>query len=174
MQKKHDEVGKLYYFKNFILYDTIIQRIGDNMKNKGFTIVELLAVIVILGIIMGFSIYSISGSSSAAKQKSYETKKHMIENAAVMYAQDNYRSIINDVTSKTEERDGITFVKTNITVDNLLINEEYLQSDTNQADGKVSDPRDNSKFLDECPINIEINTKTKKIIAELEDCNKEK
>ena len=46
--------------------------IGDNMKNrKGFTLVELLAAMVILGLIMGIAIPNIMGVIKSNKEKTY-------------------------------------------------------------------------------------------------------
>ena len=43
---------------------------GDNMNNKGFTLVELLATIVILGIVMGIASYGVISAINNSKIKS--------------------------------------------------------------------------------------------------------
>ena len=55
---------------------------------KGFTLVELLAVIAILGIIVGISIPVYLGISNKVKQSVYETKVENIKAKASVYASD--------------------------------------------------------------------------------------
>ena len=49
----------------------VIIKYGDNMKNKGFTLVELLAVIVILAIIMIIAIPAVLNTMDSARRKSF-------------------------------------------------------------------------------------------------------
>lgn len=60
------------------------------MKNKGFTLVELLAVIVILGLILAIAIPSSFKLSKNVKTKAYKTKIEQIEKGAgEMYGTNN-------------------------------------------------------------------------------------
>jgi len=60
------------------------------MKNqKGFTLVELLAVIVLLALIAGIAIPSALTISKKVKEKTYSTKIDLIESAADNYAISN-------------------------------------------------------------------------------------
>lgn len=65
------------------------------MKKKGFTLVELLAVIVILSIIITISLVSINSVRNNSLESILETKIASIEQAAILYAQDNPR-ILNE------------------------------------------------------------------------------
>ena len=59
------------------------------MKNrKGFTLVELLAVIVILAIIIGIATPAFGALQTRVNQKQYENKISLIEVAALKYADD--------------------------------------------------------------------------------------
>lgn len=52
---------------------------------KGFTLVELLAVIVILAIILAIAIPGISNVINSSKEQAYESQKELIVNAAKKY-----------------------------------------------------------------------------------------
>lgn len=57
-----------------------------NKNNKGFTLVELLAVIAIIGILFVVAIGVYRGVSNNSKQKAYEAKIEQINNAASKWA----------------------------------------------------------------------------------------
>ena len=62
---------------------------SDESQKKGFTLVELLAVIAIIAILATISIGVYNGVSKNAKQKAYESKISEIENAATKWAKEN-------------------------------------------------------------------------------------
>ena len=55
------------------------------LNKKGFTLVELLVVIVILVVIMSIAIPSITSSLERSKQKEYDAKVKLIISAAELY-----------------------------------------------------------------------------------------
>lgn len=60
------------------------------MKNKkGFTLVELLGVIAVLGVIMSIAFFSVSSVREKSLENILKTKLQQIEQAAVLYGQDN-------------------------------------------------------------------------------------
>ena len=59
------------------------------MKNKGFTLVELLAVILILGVIDTITVPSVMSAIKTSREKAYERQKEMIEDAARRWSTDN-------------------------------------------------------------------------------------
>ena len=67
------------------------------MKKNGFTIVELLAVLIVLGIIVGITISTVNSSSDNAKKKSEEVFISSLKSAIETYL----------------ETDGITELKAN-------------------------------------------------------------
>ena len=98
-------------------------------NNKGFTLVELMAVIVILAIIIGIAVPGSIAISHKIKVKMYNTKVNMIEQAAELYVQES-SSVLGDVTCfKVQE----------------LIDKGYVKKDEAQ---NVIDPRDNSSLND--------------------------
>ena len=58
------------------------------LDNRGFTLVELLAVLVILIAIMSIAIPSISSSLERSKTKQDESKKRILESASELFVTD--------------------------------------------------------------------------------------
>ena len=95
------------------------------LNNKGFTLVELLAVLVILVAIMGIAIPTISSSLERTKAKQNEARYKILESAAEQYVTDNKNVIYSNL--ETSE-------KCIIQVSQLA---EYLSGDDMEdADGK--------------------------------------
>ena len=64
------------------------------MNNKGFTLVELLAVIVIIALLMVLTVPNIIKLNKNTKLKAYQTKVELIEKQAIQYGLDNISSIL--------------------------------------------------------------------------------
>lgn len=64
------------------------------LNKKGFTLVELLVVIVILVVIMSIAIPSITSSLERSKQKEYDAKVKLIVSAGEFYA-DKHKNSFN-------------------------------------------------------------------------------
>ena len=124
---------------------------------KGFTIVEILGVIIVIAVIMAFAIPNLTNSSNKAKNKLYETKIEMLEKSAVIFAQDNYNTLIEGEESQV--------VIKSITSDNLIASGYYVAD--NETDGvkAIIDPRTNTPI--KVKIRITINKSTKKITAKV-------
>ena len=97
------------------------------MKNKGFTLVELLAVLVILGLLITLAVPNILGVSKNVKEKSYQTKIDIIENAAITYTSDTVKKSLQNLgdtaatgyywVSVSKDSDGKKIVEANATKD---------------------------------------------------------
>ena len=123
------------------------------MKNKkGFTLVELLAVIIILGILSGIGIVAVGKIINNSKKQYYKTLKSTIKNAAASYFAD-HRALLP--TEKNESN--------SVTVDDLIYF-KYLKDniqntskeDCNKEESKVVVTRlslDNYKYevILKCP-----------------------
>lgn len=96
------------------------------MNKKGFTLVELLAVIVILAIIAAIAFPFIQDSIDDSKEKTYNEQVRTIEHAAKRWAADNSAEL-----NKTTTYKSVDFLKQN----------GYLASNK-----EIIDPRDNSQM----------------------------
>lgn len=72
------------------------------MNKRGFTLVEVITVIALLGLIIGIGVPNIIKSSTKAKQRTLNTKIKNIEKAAVLYGQDNRKSINKKINHEDE------------------------------------------------------------------------
>lgn len=73
----------------------------NDMKNKkGFTLVELLAVLLILSIIMGLALPAIFTMNKKIKNRGYDSKIELMERAAVNYAQNHANAIKGQIDPK--------------------------------------------------------------------------
>ena len=121
-------------------------------KKYGFSIPELLAVIVIIGILATIATASYNGISKSVKEKTYQSKINLIKSKAIEYASDN------NVDAET-----ISVAK--------LINEGYLdvENDTD-ANEKLNNP--NGGYLDCYQISINKNVDDYDINVNSDDtCN---
>ena len=112
------------------------------MNKKGFTLVELLAVLVLISLLMGLAIPGINRISNNMKKKSYNQKIKLIESAAELWGQDNK-------TRLQTNRCNIDYKEVpcyKIQIEELL-SENYLDSDNNS--GKYANPK-NDEDMKEC------------------------
>lgn len=115
------------------------------MKKNGFTLVELLSVLVLISLLMGIAIPGINRISKNMKTKSYNEKKELIESAAVLWGQDNKTLLQANNDCKLSTDEIVLCYK--ITVGSLIEN-SYLDSDNNS--GKYINPLDNSDMKNQC------------------------
>lgn len=124
---------------------------------KGFTLIELMAVIIILSIIILVAVApNITGAASKTRQKSYDLKVKMMEDAAILYGQDKYALIVQGATSGT---------KTKVVTVKDLLDERYLSDEEEKEIGKIGDPRTPGADLNDCQITISIAASTRKVTA---------
>ncbi len=108
------------------------------MNKKGFTLIEILCVIVLLAITTCFASSSVIKLTIQSKEKLYCTKLALIKSAALNYAQ-NYEYELTNSKNLYENHPSLT-----ITVADLL-KTGHFQAD---KDNQVLNPKDNSSLND--------------------------
>lgn len=117
------------------------------LNYKGFTLVELLAVIAIMGMLAVIMVPTISGVIEENKTNNSENLKNSIKSSARAYISDNRYEIKLDDSSCANDIRNITFIgndyidESKITVE-LLVNKGYLKSNS----GEIIDPKTNKSI----------------------------
>lgn len=123
------------------------------MNKKGFTLVELLSVIVLISLLLGIGIPGISKISENMKKRSLNTKIELIEQAGVFWGQDNKAMLqANEYCSIDDEGTISTCKKISI---KELISEDYLDSET-YNDVIYTNPRNNKNLanIEGCYVHV--------------------
>ena len=113
------------------------------MKEKGFTLVELLTVFAILSIILGMVVVNVNNYSSKQREKDYENLVKIIEeNAKVLVNknEDLFVGVTNYASSKVIDVNGNTLNGCKFSYD-LLVDNKLMDEDT-------VNPVDNKAFYD--------------------------
>ena len=117
------------------------------MNKKGFTLVELMAVIAILGIILLIAVPSYLGVSKKIKADMWDNKMKMIETAVEMWVQDNKSDFCeyDRPNNKWKATSDFRYNKLNSSDYriSILIDEGYLSADD---DGRFINPIDNQNY----------------------------
>ena len=94
----------------------ILNNIKSNQKERGFTIVELLVVIVVIGILAAITIVSYTGITARANTSKAQSNSNSVASVADTYAADSanagYPSLanLNSYTTMTRVPTGITVI----------------------------------------------------------------
>lgn len=145
------------------------------MGKRGFTLIELLSVIVVLAIVMAIAVPSISAVSKAIKDNMLEKKVTMIEEAAILLAQDIKGSVISS-TSTYQNYPCKSMIISDL-VPNYLDKDNgntCLNETSTGTVGCIVDPSDNTKYLDKYEVIVYY--KNKRMYAKVDvdntlDCN---
>ena len=96
------------------------------MNNKGFTLVEILAVVVILGMVMAIAIPNVSKLIKINEGNNYEQLKSTIMSAAKMYISDHkYEIVVNGSCSNPSDKISISKINTYDVIDDKLVISYY-------------------------------------------------
>lgn len=98
------------------------------MKNKGFTLIEILVVIVLITSITVIAIVSFNNVSSSKKKEAYEDVKKQVEEAGEEYYKAN-EYLLSKVEDNSDSYARVSLGK--------LVSEDYLNKVTNPVTGKT-------------------------------------
>lgn len=116
----------------------------EKLNKKGFTLVELIATIVVLALVVSISAYAITNIINSAKEKNYELLIKNIKDASETYYQ--------ECKYKYSNNSGIT-CNDNVTLQDL-VNYGYLKGNgTKDNKMVIVNPKDNIN-IGECSIAI--------------------
>lgn len=145
--------------------------------NRGFTLIEILIVLLVLSILMAIAVPSIMGVANKMKVRSLDSKIEAIEEAAVVYAQENSNKIksrygvckSNSSYCECAQENTDCKYKFTMTVDELIHAGVYETEKTDDLDTTcdVTDPRDAKKCLDCVQILIKLDDDYKNATAEI-------
>lgn len=110
------------------------------MKNEGYTLIELLAILVILGVIIMISVPSITGVINSSKDQLYDEQVRILENAARTYMSENSTLLPDDGNSE--------FVKIKDLIDDGIISEDKIKNPKKNQyfEGCIKVTNTNNKF----------------------------
>lgn len=100
-----------------------------NLNNKGFTLIEVLAVIVLLAVIMAIALPNITGSLDRQSCKMVESRAKLIESAAQFYVSDHRTGVKNKLHTTNH------WCK--ISTDKLIETKDIVQSDLGEGKEKI-------------------------------------
>ena len=140
------------------------------MNKKGFTMVELLVVIVILAIVVVIAVPSIAGINNLIKNNMLEKKAEIIEEAAVLYGQDIKGAVIaSQEKYKNYSCKSIIISKLvpyYLDKDNDNV---CLDEDSEGTVGCIVDPSDNAKYMDKTEVIIYYKNKRIHAVVDVND-----
>ena len=115
-------------------------------NNKGLTLVELLAVIVLIALILGLGIPGINRISKNMKRKALNTKIGLIEQAGVLWGQDNKTLLQANDNCKDKDGNIVKCYKIKIS---QLIEDDYLDSEDHNS-VTYKNPVDDGELINKC------------------------
>lgn len=138
------------------------------MGKKGFTLMELLAVIVVLGIIATIAVPSIIGIHNAINKDMLDKKVEIIEEAAKLYGSDMKNSIIN--SSLKYKGNSCRSIIVSDLYPNYLDKDndnECLKSTSTGTVGCIVNPSDKNNYLDKYEVIIYYKNKSIKAVVDV-------
>ena len=122
-----------------------------NLNNKGFTLVEVLAVVVIMSILVAIMVPSVNNLIDKNKETNYQSLKDGIIHATKVYLSDNRYDIkIEKSCSSDTEEINVTHIKDEVLTDSKLpikwlVDNKDLSTNSN---GDITNPKNSEEVLD--------------------------
>ncbi len=140
------------------------------MKKNGFTLVELLSVIVILGLVMAIAVPSVMGVMGAIQKNMLKEKASIIAEAATLLGEDIKGSVMaSDL--KYKNFSCKSFIVSDL-VPNYLKKDndnECLTNESSETVGCIVDPSDKDNYLDKYEVIIYYQNKRIKAVVDIDN-----
>lgn len=149
------------------------------MKKNGFTLVELLAVLVLISLVMAIAVPGIFKMRDRMNEKALNAKVESIENAAVIHVQNNsnkYKSIYGSCETDSEhckcEGSKCKYVFT-LKIKDLIASGDLKRENKDEAGSEgnscgINNPLEKNKCMDCIEINITLDATYKTATASLD------
>ena len=125
----------------------IVQVKKSLINDKGFTLVEILAVLTILSLLMVFVVPNFLSLLNKSKASTIDIQKQMIISAARLYVEDCNNLQNKNVTCNFTVTDGKTIINLNDLISNGYINEVKNKDKTCNATITVKDEKYSVKLI---------------------------
>ncbi len=125
----------------------IVQVKKSLINDKGFTLVEILAVITILSLLMVFVVPNFLSLLNKSKASTIDIQKQMIISAARLYVEDCNNLQNKNVTCNFTVTDGKTIIDLNDLISNGYINEVKNKDKTCNATITVKNEKYSVKLI---------------------------
>jgi len=140
------------------------------MDKKGFTLVELLITIAVLAVVVVIAVPSIGAITQSIKNNMLEKKAEIIEEAAILLAQDIKGSIIASST-KYNGYSCRSFIVSDLVPTYLDKDNDNacLDEDSTGTVGCIVDPSDKDNYLDKYEVIVYYRSKRMYAVVDLEN-----
>lgn len=116
------------------------------MKRKGFTLVELMVVLVIIAIISMIGFGGIALVQQNVKKSLWQCKIDMIESGAQLYGEDNKNRLNGTCTVNGVTKDACTTISVQYLLDNNYVTTDEKDEAGNEVIINESLPEDNANY----------------------------
>lgn len=119
---------------------------GDkmNLNNKGFTLVEVLAVLIILAAITGLAIPSFTSSLEVNDKKQEENRQRRIESAAEIYVTNNKQAIFDNLNASGYNQCYI--FASDLESEGYISSDDNTKDDGSKINGLIEYNRNNNSY----------------------------
>lgn len=117
------------------------------MNKKGFTFIEILAVIILIALITVIAVPTMKLADKKIQNKNLEAKKELIKIGAEKYGDDNKEVILyQSTTTYTDPSNNVAYPSVTVTVRDLL-NNGYLSKDKDSKTDDIKNPVTKASLL---------------------------